>query len=627
MKKNIIISCAILGVLIGVCFLVVNKESAPTRDLGDIVISVNKTEYPFLKSLNNKNDYKKTKYSAGEHGIDGYLVSEIWNFEHEKQKYFVFQNNGRINANTPDGVETALMYTFALYDENNKLIFEIADEKTKHENKIYIAQRKDTGVKITAYLLDENNVVDKEIHKMLELPQGCEYISDINEYISLTSEQSALSPEKRYCIYNVDEYKFDQYSSEEIKQYINTPAEKERKPKKEVIQRDVPLNFWLINQNNLEELELKITLKNEAQIKAVKKSPRQIIDNMSVKLKPETMSGNPEKIKPKDYLKATEQFPKNDYQIKTLAALITENAKDDMEKVFLLMKWIDKNIAWTYDSNTEVLKTLETRKGDCSERAALFVTFARAIGIPADVTGGYLIKTNSLEAHAWAKVFIKNIWIEVDPSNPGLIKANYLSLDGFLFPKDIKNIQVTGLGYKGQKFQKINYDKPFTHYNKNFYKNRILGVSFDIPKYAQIQVNNKKTSGILFILKMKNDITNLSELRKNECIAKAEISVSVSDYYSDIFEAPNYAQNSKFNGAEFIEWDTFEQDSMRIVQEVYYFKNRYGLVYSLPIKNTLIINFALTGDRESINSLYRARKMPPMILETAKNITLINRNF
>ncbi|MFW9778900.1 MAG: transglutaminase family protein [Candidatus Heimdallarchaeota archaeon] len=61
------------------------------------------------------------------------------------------------------------------------------------------------------------------------------------------------------------------------------------------------------------------------------------------------------------------------------------------------------------------IKALKTGTGDCDEFTDLFVTFARARGIPARRLTGFTVSQDSLIPHAWAEVFSPILgWIPID---------------------------------------------------------------------------------------------------------------------------------------------------------------------------------------------------------------------
>ena len=69
---------------------------------------------------------------------------------------------------------------------------------------------------------------------------------------------------------------------------------------------------------------------------------------------------------------------------------------------------------------TSVFDVLDNRTGDCTEHSQLFVTLARAAGLPAREVSGFVYGGDdanpSLGGHAWVEVMIDGEWIGMDPT-------------------------------------------------------------------------------------------------------------------------------------------------------------------------------------------------------------------
>lgn len=69
---------------------------------------------------------------------------------------------------------------------------------------------------------------------------------------------------------------------------------------------------------------------------------------------------------------------------------------------------------------TSVFDVLDNRTGDCTEHSQLFVTLARAAGLPAREVSGFVYggddRAPSLGGHAWVEVMIDGWWIGMDPT-------------------------------------------------------------------------------------------------------------------------------------------------------------------------------------------------------------------
>ena len=67
---------------------------------------------------------------------------------------------------------------------------------------------------------------------------------------------------------------------------------------------------------------------------------------------------------------------------------------------------------------SNALEAYHSRRGDCTEHAVLFVALARAAGLPARPVVGvaYWPPGGGFGWHAWAEVFVRGQWIQVDPT-------------------------------------------------------------------------------------------------------------------------------------------------------------------------------------------------------------------
>lgn len=65
------------------------------------------------------------------------------------------------------------------------------------------------------------------------------------------------------------------------------------------------------------------------------------------------------------------------------------------------------------------LEVLQKRQGDCNEHTALFVSLARAAGIPARISAGLVYSDRLGKAfyyHAWPEVLLNDTWLPLDPT-------------------------------------------------------------------------------------------------------------------------------------------------------------------------------------------------------------------
>ncbi len=65
----------------------------------------------------------------------------------------------------------------------------------------------------------------------------------------------------------------------------------------------------------------------------------------------------------------------------------------------------------------DALATLQNRKGDCNEHAALFAALARSRGIPTRIAAGVTLHQGKFYYHAWNEVCVNGEWISLDTTN------------------------------------------------------------------------------------------------------------------------------------------------------------------------------------------------------------------
>lgn len=115
----------------------------------------------------------------------------------------------------------------------------------------------------------------------------------------------------------------------------------------------------------------------------------------------------------------TAAYPKDDGAVLTLLRRAKPTRANRLDTVRALTTFVRDYLE---DDRTAeplgVQAVIEQRRGDCTEHAALFVTLARAAGIPAREVGGLLWveRLDAFGGHAWAEVEIGGVWVPVDPT-------------------------------------------------------------------------------------------------------------------------------------------------------------------------------------------------------------------
>jgi transglutaminase-like putative cysteine protease len=101
--------------------------------------------------------------------------------------------------------------------------------------------------------------------------------------------------------------------------------------------------------------------------------------------------------------------------IKELALAQTEHVTSRLDKVKALAQWVFSNLEKRPVLGIpDAMTTLESRKGDCNEHAALFAALARAAGIPTRVVAGVTFHAGAFYYHAWNEVCLDGGWISLD---------------------------------------------------------------------------------------------------------------------------------------------------------------------------------------------------------------------
>jgi len=124
------------------------------------------------------------------------------------------------------------------------------------------------------------------------------------------------------------------------------------------------------------------------------------------------------------WLAPTATLPTLDLEVQKQAAEIVAGAADRPEAVDRLVRWVYAHVEKVPTMGVpNGLEVLHTRQGDCNEHTALFVTLARAAGIPARIAAGVVYSDRISDRgafyyHAWPEVRMggPTDWVPVDPT-------------------------------------------------------------------------------------------------------------------------------------------------------------------------------------------------------------------
>jgi len=199
----------------------------------------------------------------------------------------------------------------------------------------------------------------------------------------------------------------------------------------------------------------------------VPQSHRQIIskgkdNNLVMEIKRDFIIKNGKALLPdesKRSLASSISIPSDNPKIIALATKIVGDAPNDFEKASRIVKWIFTNLEKTMAKNSDnALDILDKKAGDCTEHTLLFVTLARAVGIPSREVGGiaYMAgeKVPKMAWHAWAEFHDGKQWLTADPTwNQILVDGTHIKLSEG--STDLKWLNILG----GLTLQVIDFQK------------------------------------------------------------------------------------------------------------------------------------------------------------------------
>lgn len=140
-------------------------------------------------------------------------------------------------------------------------------------------------------------------------------------------------------------------------------------------------------------------------------------------------------------------------EIDNTARNVIGTESNDMQKAYLLYKWISKSVKYDYDkaqiigvSSSKVASgsvvAFTTRKGVCFDFATLYVSMCRAVGIKVRFVTGLGYSGVAWGDHAWNQVYYpnENRWINVDTTF-GSSGFNYFDKSDFSMDHQYDDIQ------------------------------------------------------------------------------------------------------------------------------------------------------------------------------------------
>jgi hypothetical protein len=105
-----------------------------------------------------------------------------------------------------------------------------------------------------------------------------------------------------------------------------------------------------------------------------------------------------------------------DPRIAAQARQILERERDPAKAAARLTHWVHEHLRREATvSVPSAVQVLEARRGDCNAHTTLFVSLARAAGLPARSVAGLIYAGGRFYYHAWPEVYLRD-WVAVDPT-------------------------------------------------------------------------------------------------------------------------------------------------------------------------------------------------------------------
>ena len=165
----------------------------------------------------------------------------------------------------------------------------------------------------------------------------------------------------------------------------------------------------------------------------------------------EAAKKHPGWVKPGPYLESDSP------EMKELAAKILGGETNAFWAAMKLRDWVYANMKVQGDIGIvrSGLDVSKDRRGVCRDFAVLYVTLARAAGLPSRIATGLLYSDGAFYYHAWGESFVGDRWIDLDPTLPtAFVDATHLKLGHgpaesmLAIGKVMGNLKVKVLEYK-----------------------------------------------------------------------------------------------------------------------------------------------------------------------------------
>lgn len=116
------------------------------------------------------------------------------------------------------------------------------------------------------------------------------------------------------------------------------------------------------------------------------------------------------------YLRPTDRILSDNPEIIARKTDILGTEQEPLKIVKKLVRWVADYVEDAVTDSQSPLETLKTRKGNCQSHARLYVSLARAAGVPTRFVSGLVYVTGKgFLYHSWAESYVGG-WVTVDPT-------------------------------------------------------------------------------------------------------------------------------------------------------------------------------------------------------------------
>ncbi|UPU36425.1 transglutaminase-like domain-containing protein [Geomonas paludis] len=115
-------------------------------------------------------------------------------------------------------------------------------------------------------------------------------------------------------------------------------------------------------------------------------------------------------------LQPGERTPSDNPEIIARMRAIVGDEKVPAQKVARLTTWVATQIKADVIDSQSPLETLQKGRGNCQSHARLYVSLARAAGIPTRFVSGLVYQGDGFLYHSWAESYLEGRWVSVDPT-------------------------------------------------------------------------------------------------------------------------------------------------------------------------------------------------------------------